>query len=447
MKIFIFTISFFLISCSSYNVKTYNDEFDHYEWIRFEKNIIPEDYPGIDIEINPQKWVQGETEIYSLQVLLRGIDELEVSNGFSLLLSIDGKRINLGNNVNKAFREMVSKSEVYEEAWFEIDKEILFNIALSKSIKFKLIGETEFVQGEFSTFNLNTFNEFYRNNVDNSIWELPSFEDDVNDKKFSLRIPINLKPKTTLNLFSDILLQNGWSGEITEFEWDYHIDDISFIQKIDLFFALPIGEKEYYYPEFSIFELMFTEQNVIPLSTKNQFQEYSCSKCPQSFPITDYPFLFPNKTNEELLIYNNWSAFRNEGNVYLVLGINNKLSVSEIFGYLSEYFQTETKTDIKLLKEKVNKNYQFKKDNNEAYFLVQEFLKENGYYHGPIDGLFGKKSIISFQKFLRSKDFYNNEITGEKNEYFTNAIFEYQKFMEVKETGWINLSMAKKMNK
>jgi hypothetical protein len=428
-------------------VKIYNDEFDHYEWFRFENNIIPENYPGIDIEINPQKWVQGETVIYSLQVILKGIDELEISNGFSLLLSIDGKRVNLGNNVNKAFREIVTKNEVFEEAWFEIDKEILFNIALSKKTKFKLIGETEFIQGEFSQFNINTFKEFYKNYIDDSIWELPSFEDDVNDKKFSLRIPINRKPETTFNLFSNILLQNGWSGEVSEFDWDFNIDEISFIQNIDLLFALPIGETEYYYPQFSIIEIMFTEQNIIPLTTKNQFQEYPCSKCPQSFPIIDYSFLFPNKTKEEIMNFSNWSVFRNEGSIYIVIGEDNKIPVNELFGYLSEYFQSETKTDIKLLKDRVKKDYQIKKDKNEAYFLVQEFLKENGYYHGPIDGLFGEKSQKSFQKFLRSKDFYNSEITGKKNIYFTNAITEYQKFIEVEETGWINISMAKKMNK
>ena len=145
--------------------------------------------------------------------------------------------------------------------------------------------------------------------------------------------------------------------------------------------------------------------------------------------------------------FSNWSVFRNEGSIYIVIGEDNKIPVNELFGYLSEYFQSETKTDIKLLKDRVKKDYQIKKDKNEAYFLVQEFLKENGYYHGPIDGLFGEKSQKSFQKFLRSKDFYNSEITGKKNEYFTNAIIEYQKFIEVEETGWINISMAKKMNK
>ena len=79
MKILIFLISFLLISCSSYKVKTYYDEFDHYEWYRFENNVVSENYPGIDIEINPQKWIQGETVVYSLQIKLVGSKELEIS--------------------------------------------------------------------------------------------------------------------------------------------------------------------------------------------------------------------------------------------------------------------------------------------------------------------------------------------------------------------------------
>ena len=104
MKILIFLISFLLISCSTYKVKTYYDEFDHYEWYRFENNVVSENYSGIDIEINPQKWIQGETVVYSLQIKLVGSEELEISDGFSLLLSTDGKRINLGNNGDQNYK-------------------------------------------------------------------------------------------------------------------------------------------------------------------------------------------------------------------------------------------------------------------------------------------------------------------------------------------------------
>ena len=59
------TLSFILFSCSSYTVNTYHDEFEQFEWYRFENNSITENYLGIDLEINPQIWTQGETKIYS----------------------------------------------------------------------------------------------------------------------------------------------------------------------------------------------------------------------------------------------------------------------------------------------------------------------------------------------------------------------------------------------
>ena len=103
----------FFISCSSYKVKTYYDEFDHYEWFRFENNKVSEDYLGIDIEINPQKWMKGETLVFSIQIVLIGLEELNVMDGFSLLISTDNKRINLDYDVNRSFRKNVSKHKKY----------------------------------------------------------------------------------------------------------------------------------------------------------------------------------------------------------------------------------------------------------------------------------------------------------------------------------------------
>ena len=61
LRIIFYLLSFLFISCSSYKVKTYYDEFEYFEWFRFENNKISEDYIGLDIEIKPQKWTQGES--------------------------------------------------------------------------------------------------------------------------------------------------------------------------------------------------------------------------------------------------------------------------------------------------------------------------------------------------------------------------------------------------
>lgn len=442
LKYFIYILSFFFISCSSYKVKTYYDEFDYYEWFRFENNIITEDYLGIDIEINPQKWVQGETVIYSLQIILKGKDELNIEEGYSLLLSIDDQRINLGNDVNKSFRKNLSTNKVYEEAWFEVSEDILYNLAFSDNCKFKINGTSEFIKGEFSDFNKTTFKEFYRQYIDDSLWEIPTYNEKLNETKFGIKLPFKTKPETSINIFSEILYENGWSGVIVEADWDYHLENVSYIQKLDIGFEIPLEVNQYFYPQFKIFEIMYSEQNKVPLVTKNEFQNYPCSKCPYTFPINDFNFLFPNLSDLEINDLDNWSVFRKNNNIYLVIGEENKNQVDDVFGYVVEYFQSETKTDIKLIKDRIQKEYFQLKQDYESQKLVQLFLKENGFYLGKVDGLFGKESRKSFQKFLKSKDFYNGEINGEKNIELFNSIIDYQKFLEVEQTGWINFETA-----
>ena len=447
MKYFIYILSFFFISCSSYKVKTYYDEFDHYEWFRFENNIITEDYLGIDIEINPQKWVQGETVIYSLQIILKGKDELNIEEGYSLLLSMDDQRINLGNDVNKSFRKNLSNKKVYEEAWFEVDEDILYNLAFSENCKFKINGTSEFIKGEFSDFNKTTFKEFYRQYIDDSLWEIPTYIEELNETKFGIKISTNTKPKTSLYSFSEILSENGWTGEVVEVDWDYHLNNVSFIQKLDIGFEIPLEASQYFYPKFEIFEIMYSEQNKVPLVTKNEFQNYTCSKCPNTFPINEFNFLFPNLSNLEIKNLANWSVFRRKNDVYLVIGEENKNQVDDVFGYIVEYFQSETKTDIKLIKDRIQKEYFQLRQDYESQKVIQLFLKENGFYLGKVDGLFGKESRKSLQKFLKSKDFYNGEINGEKNIILFNSIIDYQKFLKIEQTGWINFEMADKIIK
>jgi len=188
-------------------------------------------------------------------------------------------------------------------------------------------------------------------------------------------------------------------------DWDYHLEHVSYIQKLDINFEIPIEVNQYFYPQFQIFEILYSEQNKVPLVTKNEFQDYPCSKCPNTFPINDFNFLFPNLSELEINELENWSVFRKKNNVYLVIGEKNKIQVDEIYGYVVEYFQSETRTDIKLIKDRIQKEYIQLTQVYESQKMVQLFLKENGFYLGEIDGLFGKDSRKSLQKFLKSKDF------------------------------------------
>ena len=447
MKLIFFIIYFFIISCSSYKVNNYYDEFEQFEWFRYENNFILEDYIGIDLEINPQIWIQGKTEIYSLQVKITGKEKLHIEEGISFLISADGEKINLGNDINRAFRKKVSKDTFYEEAWFEVDRDILYKLAFSDDCKLKINGKEEFIKGSFSEFNKKTFKDFYKNHVDGSLWEIPALNEELNRNTFSIKSRVLKKPETTLNKFSKILLQNGWEINIDEVDWPYHLDYVTYIHSLKIKYEIPVEVNQYVFPQFEIFQIMFTEQNKIPNVTKYQTQTYPCSKCLNTFPLTEFDFLFPNMSISKLNDIENWAVFRKENDVFVIVGEENKQQYNQVFGYLVEYFKSETNIDIKILKDRILQNYLEKKDLYKAEKLVQEFLKENNFYLGEVDGLFGQNSRESLQKFLKEKNFYEGDINGLKNIELENALKSYQNFLNVKQTGWINIETAEKMMK
>ncbi len=447
MKVIILTLSILFLSCSSYKINNYYDEFEKFEWFRYENNLIQENYIGIDVEINPQIWTKGKIKIYSLQVKLVGKEKLNIEEGFSLIISANGEIINLGNDTNKSFRKRVSKNIYYEEAWFEVDDEVIYKLAFAENCKFKINGKTQFIKGYFSKFNHNTFKDFYKNHIDASIWEIPTLKKEITKNTFSIKSKILKKPETTLNKFSQILFSNGWEGYLEEIKLNNKLDNIESIEKLNINFELPVRVNQYIYPKFNILRIIFKERNKIPNVTKNNIQIYPCAKCLNTFPLGKFKFLFPNMPASEIKDLENWAAYRKENDVYLIIGEEFKQDNNEIFGYIIEYFNSETNTDIDILEDRLNKNYTNKKELFEAGKMVQIFLKENNFYLGEIDGLFGKKSIISLQKFLKEKEFYDGKIDGIKNIKLENAIKNYQNFLNVKRTGWINIQTAKKMIK
>ena len=52
------------------------------------------------------------------------------------------------------------------------------------------------------------------------------------------------------------------------------IEDVDFIQNLEIEFEIPIEINQYFYPKFKIFQIMYSDQNKIPYSTKNPIQIY-----------------------------------------------------------------------------------------------------------------------------------------------------------------------------
>jgi len=80
----------------------------------------------------------------------------------------------------------------------------------------------------------------------------------------------------------------------------------------------------------------------------------------------------------------------------------------------------------------------------EQDYLVegQKFLKEVGFYEGPVDGVWGdrtrkavKKYRKTIQELLRQKGFYSGKIDGELGEQSVNAIQAFQRRFNLRNDG------------
>lgn len=73
---------------------------------------------------------------------------------------------------------------------------------------------------------------------------------------------------------------------------------------------------------------------------------------------------------------------------------------------------------------------------------IQELLKEQGFYTGPIDGVLGQRSCTalrefrkSLQKQLRARGLYDGAIDGELGERSVTAVIQFQKSRHLKGDG------------
>jgi murein L,D-transpeptidase YcbB/YkuD len=73
---------------------------------------------------------------------------------------------------------------------------------------------------------------------------------------------------------------------------------------------------------------------------------------------------------------------------------------------------------------------------------VQQLLQEQGYYHGPIDGILGQRSCKAFklfgkslQKRLKKRGLYSGAIDGELGEKTVTAVRKFQRVKSLKDDG------------
>lgn len=150
-------------------VQTRYDEFEGYTISRMINNSLG----GSDFNMNPesvglniQKVVsKGGCESISLMVIYADYSDdarwLFISNGESLVLLIDGKRIGLVGEGSGNYRDVLPYgSGVIERAWYPVSREIIHTISNAKEVKVRLIGSKGFIERYFVQANFNNFKKF-----------------------------------------------------------------------------------------------------------------------------------------------------------------------------------------------------------------------------------------------------------------------------------------------
>lgn len=78
---------------------------------------------------------------------------------------------------------------------------------------------------------------------------------------------------------------------------------------------------------------------------------------------------------------------------------------------------------------------------------MQASLKNRDFYDNKADGICGHKTKKCLQQFLIKEGFYQGEVDGLLGKSSRNAIKQYQKSIELKTTGHINLETANAMQR
>lgn len=110
----------------------------------------------------------------------------------------------------------------------------------------------------------------------------------------------------------------------------------------------------------------------------------------------------------------------------------------ERLGLLNQEFMNEYENQQAWLREHLEQTLF-----EQGYRLeIQQLLQTSGFYKGPIDGVWGDRSIEAMTKFrmemqrrLRAQGFYNGPIDGEFGEKSVMAVIKFQQSHDLKDDG------------
>lgn len=148
------------------SITAFTDKGSHAEIIRMRGNRLA---GGItSVELNVQRYEKREAPSISLIVIYTGPFFLNLEEGKSLALTIDGTRVDISGAGSCQHREHVSLGLIQETAYYhEIDPEMIRSIAYAHQVHVELSGSSGVVRRHFNDGNFRHFKEFFERHIEN----------------------------------------------------------------------------------------------------------------------------------------------------------------------------------------------------------------------------------------------------------------------------------------
>jgi len=118
------------------------------------------------VELNGQRFDKGEGLAYSLIVVYSGPTFIGIGEGKTLVLVIDGRRLEVAGTGSGRNRTTLSVGLIEEKAYYhDIDPDLIRTLAYAKEVEVEIIGTRKTLNRHFKEKNFTNFREFYELHV------------------------------------------------------------------------------------------------------------------------------------------------------------------------------------------------------------------------------------------------------------------------------------------
>ena len=154
-----------------FKIDTILDKFDGFTIHRMQDNLLGMEKDSFGgIELNVQQFIKDGRTSCSLIVSYTGLDWLFIDEGETLVLLVDGERLQFSGKGSYDHRDVergYSLVTIKEKAWYDITLEQLKKITFAQDVKVKVKGRSHFLTRFFTELNFDAFRRFYKKYVKN----------------------------------------------------------------------------------------------------------------------------------------------------------------------------------------------------------------------------------------------------------------------------------------